>query len=235
MEERHIKFYSKYLDREIELMVFGSWGYPVLMFPSTLGRYYQVKDFGMIDAVRGMVEAGKVKIFSVDSIDADSWYGKHLHPAHRVKNYRLYDRFLHHELVPQILEECRVDRIAVAGCSFGGFHGASYAFRHPDKVAFLMSMSGAFDLKTFMDGYYDEDFYFFNPVDYMAHEQGWRFGHMQIVLGTSEWDICLNSNVQMSGILNHLGVAHWLNIWGWEKHDWPLWQKMFPEYLARFF
>jgi len=90
-------------------------------------------------------------------------------------------------------------------------------------------------MKSFMDGYYDQDFYFCNPVDFMAHEQGWRYGHMKIILGTSEWDICLNSNVQMSGVLNRIGVEHWLNIWGWEKHDWPLWLKMFPNYLSRFF
>lgn len=235
MEERHIKFYSGHLNREIELLVFGSWGYPIVVFPSSLGRYYQVKDFGLIHSVRDFVESGKVKIFSVDAIDSDSWYAKHLHPSQRVKNYMLYDKFLYHELIPQIQEECNTERVGVAGCSFGGFHAASFAFKHPDKVDHLMSMSGAFDMKSFMDGYYDQDFYFCNPIDFMAHEQGWRYGHMKIILGTSEWDICLNSNVQMSGVLNRIGVEHWLNIWGWEKHDWPLWLKMFPNYLSRFF
>ena len=235
MEERHIKFYSKHLDKEIEMLVFGNWGYPIVVFPSTLGRYYQVKDFGLIDSVKELVDSGKFKIFCVDTIDSDSWYARHLHPSQRVQNYIQYDKFLLHELVPQIQEECNVDKIGVAGCSFGGFHAASFAFKHPDKVAYLMSMSGAFDMKTFMDGYFDDNFYFNNPVDFMANEQGWRYGHMKIVLGTSEWDICLNSNVQMSGILSRIGVDHWLNIWGWEKHDWPLWNKMFPTYLSRLF
>lgn len=235
MEERHIKYYSRHLEREIEMLVFGNWGYPIILFPSTLGRYYQAKDFGLIDAVSGFVDSGQFKIYCVDAIDSDSWYAKHLHPSQRVLNYIQYDKFLTHELVPAIQSECNADKIAVAGCSFGGYHAANFAFRHPDKVAYLMSMSGAFDMKTFMDGYYDDNFYFNNPIDYMANEQGWRYGHMKIVLGTSEWDICLNSNVQMSGILNRIGVDHWLNIWGWEKHDWPLWNKMFPTYLSRMF
>src|SRR5690606_35110373 len=104
---------------------------------------------------------------------------------------------------------------------------------HPNLVRYMISMSGAFDMKSFMDGYYDDNFYFNNPMDYMTNEQGWRYGHMNIILGTSEWDICLNTNVQMSHALNRIGVEHWLNIWGWEKHDWPLWCKMFPNYLSR--
>lgn len=235
MEERHIKFYSRHLDKEIEMLVFGGWGYPIILFPSTLSRYYQVKDFGLIDSVAGFIDSGKFKIYSIDAIDEESWYGKHLHPSQRVANYIQYDKFLSHELIPAIQRECNVEKVGVAGCSFGGYHAANLAFRHPDKVAYLMSMSGAFDMKSFMDGYYDDNFYYNNPVDYMAHEQGWRYGHMKIVLGTSEWDICLNTNMQMSSVLNRTGVDHWLNIWGWEKHDWPLWNKMFPTYLARLF
>lgn len=217
------------------MLVFGSWGYPIIVFPSTLSRYYQVKDFGLIDSVSGFINSGNFKIYSVDTIDADSWYGKHLHPSQRVLNYLQYDKFLVNELIPAIQQECNVDKVGVAGCSFGGYHAANLAFRHPEKVAYMMSMSGAFDMKSFMDGYYDDNFYYNNPVDYMANEQGWRYGHMKMVLGTSEWDICLNSNHQMSGVLNRIGVDHWLNIWGWEKHDWPLWNKMFPTYLSRLF
>jgi esterase/lipase superfamily enzyme len=233
LEERHIRFYSKHLDREIEMLVFGNWGIPVLLFPSTLGRYYEVKDFGLIDSVAGEINSGKFKVYSIDTTDNDSWYARNLHPSQRVLKYIEYDKFLANELVPAIQSECNADRIVVAGCSLGGYHAANFAFRYPDKVECLISMSGAFDMKTFMDGYYDENFYFNNPIDYMANEQGWRFGHMKIVLGTSEWDICLNSNLQMSGVLNQRGIDHWLNIWGNEKHDWPLWNKMFPTYLSR--
>ena len=35
----------------------------------------------------------------------------------------------------------------------------------------------------------------------MQNEEGWKYHHMQIVLGTSDWDICLDKNKQMSGIL----------------------------------
>jgi esterase/lipase superfamily enzyme len=233
LEEKHIKYYSHHLGKDVEMLVFGSWGYPILLFPTTLGRYYQAKDMGLIESVRWLVESGKYKVYCVDTIDADSWYGKHLNPEFRVANHIQYDKFLKNELVPYIGNECNVGKIGVAGCSFGGFHAANFAFRHPEQVAYLISMSGMFDIRGFLDGFYDDTVYFNNPVDFMLNEQGWRFGHMKIALGTSDWDICLNSNIRMSNILNNNGIEHWLDIRGWEKHDWPLWNKMFPDYLSR--
>lgn len=233
MKEEHISFYSHHLNRNIEMLVFGHWGYPIVLFPTTLSRYYQAKDFGLLESVRPLIEAGKFKIYCIDSIDSDSWYAKHLHPSHRVLNYIQYDKFVSQELVPQIAASCNVEKIGVAGCSFGGYHAVNFAFRHPDQVAYVLSMSGAFDVRSFMNGYYDDNVYFNNPVDYMQHEEGWRFNHMKIALGTSEWDICLQDNLTMSRILNNKGISHWLDVRGWEKHDWPLWNKMFPDYLSK--
>lgn len=65
-----------------------------------------------------------------------------------------------------------------------------------------------------MDGYYDENFYFNNPMDYMSGEEGWRFGHMKIVLGMSAWDFCLNSNYQMSEVLRKKGIDQRLDVRG---------------------
>jgi esterase/lipase superfamily enzyme len=233
LEEKHIKYYSHHLGRDIDLLVFGSWGYPVLLFPTTLGRYYQAKDMGLIASVQHLIESGKYKIYCIDSIDADSWYAKHLNPEYRVLNHIQYDKFLANELVPYIRHECNVEKIGVGGCSFGGFHSVNFAFKHPEQVAYLISMSGAYDIRSFLDGYYSDHVYFNNPVDYLPNEQPWKFEHMKIVLGTSEWDICLAANERMSDILNRKGIDHWLDIRGWEKHDWPLWQKMFPHYLSK--
>jgi esterase/lipase superfamily enzyme len=196
LEEKHIKYYSHHLERDVDMLVYGSWGYPILLFPTTLGRYYQAKDMGLIESVRGLVDSGKYKIYCVDSIDAESWYAKHLNPQYRVLNHVQYDKFLSNELVPISGMNVMYGKIGVAGCSFGGFHAANFAFKHPEQVAYMVSMSGAFDIRSFTDGFYDDTVYFNNPIDFMPNEQGWRYGHMKIVLGTSDWDICLDSNIK---------------------------------------
>lgn len=233
MQERHVKFYSHILNRDIDLLVHGHYGYPILMFPTSMGNYYQNKDMGLLDSVRGSVEAGKVKLYNVGSIDFDSFYAKHLNAAGRIYNYNLYVWFLKNELIPAIQRECSMHRIGVAGCSFGGYHAANLAFRFPDLFDNMFSMSGAFNIKSFMGGHYDDNVYHNNPVDFMNNVEGWRFNHMNIVLGTSEWDICRKDNVGMSQLLLSKGIKHWYDEKKWAQHDWPVWKQMFAEYISK--
>ena len=214
------------------MLVFGYRGYPVIVFPTTRGRYYESKDFGLIETARWFLERGFVQIYCIDSIDGWSWYNGHVHPARRVINHIWYDKMVYEELVPGIRWNTGTGKVAVAGASFGGYHAVNFAFKHPDVVSHLFSMSGAFDIKSFLDGYYDDNAYFNNPVDFLPglnHPDLWR---MKIILGTSEWDICRPANEHLSYLLHQKNVGHWLDMRGWQNHDWPLWREMFPHYLS---
>jgi esterase/lipase superfamily enzyme len=233
VHESYHKTYSPALGRDIEYLVFGHWGYPFILFPTSMGRYYENKDFKLVESARHFVESGKIKLYCIDSIDADSWYAKHLHPGQRVYHHALYDRMLHEEFVPRIRSECQVDKIGVAGCSFGGYHALNFAFRHPEQVAYLFSMGGAFDIKQHLNGHYDEQVYFHCPPDFIPDAQSPHFHDMKIVLGTSEHDFCKGENEWMSHLLHAKGIAHWLDIRPYADHDWPIWREMFPDYLSR--
>lgn len=232
MKEEYFKWHSPYLDRDIEMLTYGHAGHPVIIFPSTMGRYYESKDFKLIESVRWFVENGLVRLYCPDSIDRLSWYNREVHPSVKVLNHIQYDKLIRWEIVETIRQHTGSPRVAVAGASFGGYHAANFAFRHPDVVSHLISMSGAFDIRSFMQGYFDDNVYFNNPVDYLPglnHPDLWR---MKIILGTSEWDICRPANEQLSGILQSKGVQHWLDMRGWQQHDWQLWREMFPHYLS---
>ena len=232
MREEYFKWFSPNLGMDIEMLVHGHRGYPVIIFPSTMGRYFESKDFGLIESARWFIDRGFMQIFAIDSIDKHSWYNKQVHPAQKVQNHIWYDKMVLEEIVPKIRWNTESGKVAVAGASFGGFHAANFAFRHPEVVSHLFSMSGAFDIKSFMNGHYDNNVYFNNPIDYLPglnHPDLWK---MNIVLGTSEWDICLAANQHLSGILSQKGVNHWLDLRGWQEHDWPLWKEMFPHYLS---
>ncbi len=217
----------------MDMLVYGNWGYPVVMFPTSMGHYHEYKDFGLTEAVRWFVETGRIKLYCISSIDLDSWYGKHLHPGTRVWNHVLYDRFLHEELVPGIQRECNVQKIGMCGVSFGGYHALNFSFRHPEQVGHLMVLSGAFDIKSFLNGYYDENVYYNNPPDYLPNAQNDEFHRMNIMLGTTEYDICKDANYQMSGLLNSKGIRHQLDVSPWGVHDWPVWKEQLPTYFGR--
>jgi hypothetical protein len=61
MNERHIKWYTPWLSREFEMLVFGDKrGLPLVLFPTSGARYYENKDFGLVGAIASYIDNGKV-------------------------------------------------------------------------------------------------------------------------------------------------------------------------------
>ncbi len=233
MKEEYVKWYSPNLGVDIETLIFGHQGYPVLIFPSSQGRYYEAKNFNLIDSISWFIDQGKIRVYCPDSIDSLSLYNEGIHPAERLRNHNLYDKFLHDELLDKMRHEAGTPKICVAGPSFGAYHALNFAFRHPESVSHLFAMSGKYDIKNFLDGYYDDNAYFHNPVDFVKDSEQAALWDMKIVLGTGEHDICRDSTQHMSDILNNKGIDHWLDIRQGYEHDWPLWREMLPHYISQ--
>ncbi len=232
MREEYFRWYSPNLNMDIEMLVHGHSGYPVIIFPSSMGRYFESKDFGLTESARWFVERGFIQLYCPDSIDKHSWYNKQIHPAMRAHNHAWYDKMVLDEIAGRVRWNTPSGKVAVAGASFGGYHAVNFALKHPEVVSHLFSMSGAFDIRSFVGDHYDDNVYFNNPVDYihgLSHPEIWQ---MKIILGTSEWDICLDANQRLSGQLHQKNIPHWLDLRGWQQHDWPLWREMFPHYLS---
>jgi len=236
MNREYRKNYSHELGRDMEALVFGHAGQPLLVFPTSMGRFFEYEDRGMIQALAGKIDAGQLQVFCVDSVDGESWYNKGAHPGARVWRHVQYERYVLQEFVPFLKWKNWSPQIAVTGCSFGGYHALNFAMRHPDLVGCMVSMGGAFDIKQFLDGYYDDNCYFNNPPDYLLNMSdewflSW-YRQMRIVLATGEWDMCMDQNVKMAHILGTKGIAHWLDVWGDHTgHDWPWWQRMAEKYF----
>ena len=47
MNREYHRWYSRSLDRDMELLVFGHTGARVLVFPTSMGRFFQWEDSGM--------------------------------------------------------------------------------------------------------------------------------------------------------------------------------------------
>lgn len=239
MHEQYHKWYSHRIGREFEMLTFGHGGFPIIAYPTSMGKYHQNKDFHLIDSISWFVNNGKIKVYCPDSIDNDSFYNKGIHPAHKITNHAIYDDMILNEVVYRAMHETGFDRVGMIGCSFGGYHALNFAFRHPDKVSYMFSLGGAFDISSFMWGYHDDNVYFNNPVEYMSNlGGGWHLDHirkMGIVLGTGDQDICKEDNYKMSGILHSKGINHWLDVRGGSQgiHDWPAWRAMLPAYISQ--
>ena len=231
MQENYFKFYSPSLGFETDLLTFGTSGIPIILFPTSMGRYYQNKDFKLIDTVEDKINEGKIKIYCPDSIDEQSWYNKLIHPADRVKNHLKYDSYIINELVPRVLEETGKDKVIYAGCSFGAYHATNFGYKYPHLTSHILNMGGAFNIKMHMKGYYDDNVYFNNPPDYIPNLKDDNIHNIKIVFGVGQNDFCLLDNQAMSEILTEKNIDHWLDIRPNKDHDWPVWREMFPEYV----
>jgi esterase/lipase superfamily enzyme len=235
MNREYHKWWSKDLHRDMELLVFGHGGNPVLVFPTSMGKYYEFEDRGMVHELWHAINRGHVQLFCVDSVDHESWYNKGAHPFWRVQRHVQYDNYILHDVVPLIRNK-NWGALTTTGISFGGYHALNFAFRHPDLVRTCIPISGAFDIRSFLHGHYDETAYFNNPPDYIGGmHNGWtldRIREMRIVLAAGENDICLGDNRHFSELLWSKGIWHQLDVWGdGAYHDWPCWQRMVRKYF----
>jgi esterase/lipase superfamily enzyme len=236
MNREYHKTYSSQLRREMELLVFGHAGLPVLVFPTSGGRFYEFEDRGMVGALAGRIDAGEVQLFCVDSVNAESWYNRQIPPRQRITRHIQYEEYLLGEVLPFLRDRNSDERLLALGCSFGGYHAVNLALRHPDIFSGFLSLSGAFDLSRFLDGYYDLDCYYHLPTHYLPNlTDPWyldRFGAKRFVLVTGRDDHCLTENENLDRIMNTKGIKHEFYVWEAENsHDWPTWRRMVAEYL----
>lgn len=235
MREQYHKWYSGRLGKEFEMLTFGFAGVPLLLFPTSKGSYYQYRDFGLIEKIEPYIKEGKVKVYCPASYDKDCWYNQQMSPAEKVQNYSIFEDFLLNEIVYPAMEETKHNQIIVAGCSFGAYHAANFAFRHPNKVSHLFALSGKYDMRMFLEDYFDDIAYFNNPVDYLPNLQNeWYLQYIQrmgIVISTAEYDFCKPDSFKLANILQEKNINHWLDVKQGETHDWHFWNEALPTYL----
>jgi esterase/lipase superfamily enzyme len=236
MVREYHKWHSSRLSREMELLVFGHAGLPVVVFPTSGGRFFEFEDRGMVSALAGKIDAGQLQLYCLDSVDMESWYNWQVAPRRRIARQIQYENYVLDEVVPLVRSKNPDQRLTALGCSFGGYHAVNIALRHPDIFTGLLSMSGAFDLVNFLDGYYDRDCYYNLPTHYVPHlNDPWfleRFRRNRLILATGWDDHCLGQNQVLDRILRAKEIPHQLYIWETHNsHDWPTWERMVREYL----
>jgi len=238
MKREYAKWYSPELQRDMELLIFGHGGVPMIVFPTSMGRFYDYEDRGMIAAVADRYEGGGLQAFCVDSVDSESWYNNKIHPKDRVIRHLQYEDYLIREVIPFIRSRNVSPELALTGCSFGGYHVVNFALRHPDLVTQAVSMGGAFDIHQFLDGHYDDNCYFNCPPDFLPNlNDDWYLRRyrtrVRMVLATGERDVCLDENLRLARIMEFKQIPHWIDVWGHGTgHDWPWWQEMARKFLG---
>jgi len=236
MRRDYTRWRSGSLGREMELLVFGDSGLPVVVFPTSGGRFFEFEDRGMVAALEDRIEAGQLQLFCLDSVDRESWYSRSSDGRGRMERQLAFERYVIDEVLPVMQAGDRERRPMAVGCSFGGYHATNLVLRHPELFAGFVALSGIFDLAGFLDGYYDTDCYLNLPTHYLPNLTDRRYldayRNGRYILATGWDDQCLADNQHLDRVLTEQGIAHEFHVWnGLRTHDWPTWQRMVREYL----
>jgi len=227
----YFKDWSQALGRDMEVLRFGSAGLPLLVFPTSMGRFYQWEDFGLVGALSDKIEAGFIQLWCVDSVDGESWYANGKSSEDRVARHLRYERYLLDELMPRIPW-----RPVTTGTSFGAFHAVLLALRHPARVNGFIGLSGAYDTNRWLDGQGGRDAYLTNPLAFLpglmdeAYLRPLRSMEKKVI-ATGQDDANVADSLRCGELLKAKGVDVWLDVWlGW-AHDWSYWQEMMRRYV----
>ena len=103
MQIRYYKEYSRFLNRFMEFKVYGHAGRPIVIFPCQSGRFFDWEDRNMCNAAAPWIDSGKLQIFTVDSIDLESWDNNGPERP-RIEMQERWYNYICEEFVPRLLE-----------------------------------------------------------------------------------------------------------------------------------
>lgn len=241
MQTEYAAWHSPALGQKMELKAYGWRGRPVLVFPTSGGRFHEYEDFGMIGALQPFLEEGRLCLFAVDSLDRQTWLDATASPEEKVARHEAYERYILEEVLPFIHGRLQGgQKVLSTGCSLGAYHAANIFFRHPDRFDAVIGLSGLYSLGFCMGGNLDGGAYFHSPIDYLQGlENPWyldRYRENRIVLcaGQGAWEEeSIRETLALKGILERKGVPAWVDLWGFDvNHDWPWWHRQMPYFLG---
>ncbi len=245
MRREHISLPAPSLGGNGDVIAYGSYGRPLLVFPSQQGRAWDYENNGMIGAVAELVNARRLKVYCVDSYDAGSWDRTDVSIEERARLHGWYEEWILSQVAPWIHRDCGgFTEIMVTGCSFGAYHSANFALKRADLFPVAICLSGVYDVSVLGWGEQGDALYFNNPMVYVQHLGGdhleWLRGRANLVLvcGQGQWEDttgALDSTRAFAAILGSKGIRHELDIWGHDiPHDWPSWRRQIAHHLPRF-
>ncbi|WP_128543819.1 esterase family protein [Larkinella soli] len=242
MHREYQKWFSKPLNRRMELLVFGHSGARVLVFPTRKGRFFDFENFGMVEALREKLDQGFIQLFCVDSVDAEGLYSRQVPPEKRIQRHIQYEKYILEEVLPFTRHANPQPFMISMGCSFGAYHAVNLALRHPEFFGKVVALSGRYDLSTpvgefrgLFDGYYDETIYYHTPTHFLPKLNDDRIlqllRRMEFTIAIGREDPFLENNIAFCQVLSEKKIPHDLYIWEGRAHKAEYWQKMVQLYL----
>lgn len=248
MEVTYKKQYSHHMGRDMEFKIYGHAGKAMLYIPCQDGRFFDFENFRMADQLRPWIDAGKLQVFSVDTVDGESWSSKWWDKRKRIERHEQWIHYLVEEIAPQMIDRARErnqeenPRLMTFGCSMGAMHAANLFFRFPQLFDQGLALSGVYDARFCFGDYMDDLVYQNSPVDYLLNMPQdhyymdlYRNSQMIVCVGQGAWEIeTLEGTRKLDVVVKEKNIPIWVDFWGYDvSHDWDWWYRQVDYFMPK--
>jgi esterase/lipase superfamily enzyme len=231
------RWYSDRLGQDMTVARWGTYGAPVLLFPTAGGDAEEVERHKMIAHLMPLIDAGRAKVYSCDSVAGRAMAEKVGTPEYRMALFNAFHEAVAEEVIPAIHSDCGGHlRVVVAGSSIGAFNSLAMICRYPQLVDAAVCMSGTYAIEKFIGGRFTDDLYFSSPLHFLPGLDGpdleaLRQRMIVLASGSGRWED-VGESWTVADVLGTKGVPNRVDDWGPAyDHDWPTWWQMLPTYL----
>ena len=232
------RWHSDRIGQATTLVRWGHWGQPVLLFPTAGGDAEEAERMHMIGVLGPLIEGGRIKVYSCDSLAGRALADKAGTEAYRCWLLNRFHEYVAAEVVPAIRADCASEDIEVvaAGASIGAFNAVAAQCRYPHLFRAAIGMSGTYDLEGLLGFRGDENYYFASPLAFLPGLEGpllerLRQRFVLMPFGQGRWENP-GESWRMADVLGAKGVPNRVDPWGPDyDHDWVTWREMLPRYL----
>ncbi len=245
MHREIVNYWSRALNRNMNIAIYGTQGLPVLAFPTQDSLWNNLEDFGIIETMTDWIDSGTIQVFVVDTIDKESWSDTCGDKGYRAWKQEEYFHFIVDEVVPYMHERNADWRLPiVTGFSMGGGHAAITFLRRPDLFSGLFAVSGVYNSDYFYGDWMNDILYQNTPTSFIRNMPSdhpyivlYNSKQMIFCVGQGDWeDEGVRTLRDLQGSFRNKGINAWCDYWGYDvNHDWPWWKKMVRFHMPRFF
>jgi esterase/lipase superfamily enzyme len=233
------RWYSSRVGTDVSVVRWGHLGRPVILFPTAGGDAEEVERMGLVGALGDLIEAGRIKVYSCDSVAGWAMLRGDGDARYRAALLSGFHEFVRNEMIPAIWADCRSPGldVTVAGASIGAFNALAVLCRYPDVIDVAIGMSGTYEVDSFVGPDAGDDLYFATPMWFVPGMDGPvldRLRHRFAILASGEgrWEN-IDQSRRLASVLGAKGVPNRVDPWGPAyDHDWPTWRRMLPVYLS---
>lgn len=232
------RWFSNRLQQHIGLARWGHYGTPVLVFPTAGGDAEEIERNHLVAACSSLIESGRIKLYSCDSVAGRAMVAKDGSPAYRMKLLNHFHDAIRNEVVPAIHADLGGQQtpIITSGASIGAFNALAVLCRYPDAFGAAIGMSGTYHLERFFDHEFTDDLYFSSPMHFLPGLEGSHLDTLRerfaiFASGQGAWED-VGESWRAGDVLGQKGIPNRVDAWGHEwPHEWPTWREMLPKYL----